>query len=148
MAMMSMWRARSAANESSAIGSLRSIASAQVLYATGCGAGNFATALPTLGNPPPGSTTGFLPPDLTSAPIVQKSGFLFQIAPSAGAMGGVNDCNGTPTRTGYYARGEPLTFGNTGHRSFAAVSSANLIWQVYGAVAPAEPFVAPATPVQ
>ena len=148
MAVMSLWRSRAVANESAAIGSLRSITNGQILYATACGVGNFAVSLPTLGVPPPGSTSGFLSPDLTSGAVTQKSGYRFQLAPSITAVGGVNDCNGTPTQSGYYARAEPLTFGTTGNRSFATVSPTNVIWQLYAPAAPTEPFAAPAVPTQ
>jgi type II secretory pathway pseudopilin PulG len=148
MAVMSLWRSRSVANESSAIGSMRTITNAQILYSSSCAPGGYATNLVTLGVPPPGSTAGYLPPDLTSAAIVQKSGYQFQLAPSAGALAAANDCNGTATRTGYYAQGIPMVFGMTGNRAFATISPTNVIWQDYGAVAPTEPFGAPAVPVQ
>jgi hypothetical protein len=127
---------------------MRSITNAQLLYSSSCAAGGYATNLATLGVPPPGSTTGYLAPDLASAAVVQKSGYLFQLAPSAGALAASNDCNGTATQTGYYARSEPVTFGMTGNRSFATISPTNVIWQDYTAVAPAEPLGAPAVPAQ
>jgi type II secretory pathway pseudopilin PulG len=148
MAVMSLWRSRSVANEASAIGSLRSITNAQILYSSSCAVGGYATNLITLGVPPPGSTTGFLSADLTSAAVAQKSGYQFQLAPSAGALVAPNDCNGTATQTGYYAQSIPMVFGMTGNRAFATISPTNVIWQDYGAVAPTEPFGAPAVPVQ
>jgi prepilin-type N-terminal cleavage/methylation domain-containing protein len=140
--------ARSAANESSAIASLRAISNAQILYSNACANGNFATDLTVLAVPPPASTLAFLPPDLTNAAVVTKSGYRFQLAPSAGAVAGPNDCNGSATRSGFYARAEPVTFGRSGQRSFATLSPLNTIWQVSAAVAPAEPFGAPAQPIQ
>lgn len=148
MAVMSMWRARSAANESSAVGSLKAISNAQIAYSTSCGRGGFATNLMTLGVPPPAAADVFLSPDLTSAPVAQKSGYRFQLAPAAAAAAGMNDCNGTPTRTGYYALAEPLTFGTTGSRSFALATPMQTIYQNFGAVAPAEPFMPPAMPLR
>lgn len=140
-------RARSAANESSAIGSLRTITVAQIAYSSSCGTGNFAPTLAALGVAPPGGGA-YLPPDLGSGVVVQKSGYLLQLAPSIGAVAAAADCNGTATQTGYYARGEPASYGVTGNRSFATTSPSGVIWQVYAAAAPGEPFAAPAQPVQ
>jgi prepilin-type N-terminal cleavage/methylation domain-containing protein len=147
MAVMSVWRSRAAANETSAIMSLRTITSAQIAYSSTCGAGRFAAGLTQLG-PLPASAGGFLPPDLTGAAVVQKSGYTIRMGPSLGAVAGPVDCNGNPTQTGFYAWAEPLTPGTTGNRAFAAVSPSNVIWQVNGATAPTEPFIAPATPVR
>ncbi len=141
-------RARSSANESSAIGALRTIAVAQIAYSSSCGYGNFAPGLAELGVAPPGGGDGFLPPDLSNAAIVQKSGYLLQLSPSSDAVVGIAGCNGSPTQTGYYARGEPATYGLTGNRSFATTSPSGVIWQTYAAAAPGEPFAAPAQPVQ
>lgn len=148
MAVMSMWRARAAANESSAIGSLKAITNGQIAYSTSCGRGGFATNLVTLGVPPPASTDVFLSPDLTAAPVTQKGGYRFQLAAAAGSLPAMNDCNGTPTRTGYYGRAEPLTFGTTGSRSFAVATPMLTIYQNFAGVAPAEPFVPPAMIIQ
>jgi type IV pilus assembly protein PilA len=148
IAIMSMLRARSASNEASAISSMRTITSAQIAYSTSCGRGGFAAILPTLGVPPPGSPLPYLPPDLTASPTIQKSGYRIQIAPSATSIVSLADCNGTPTETGYYASGVPLTFGTSGSRSFAIATPMTTIWQVYAAAPPMEPFGAPAMPLQ
>jgi len=146
IAASGLLRARSAANESSAIGALRTITVAQIAYSSACANGNFARDLSQLGVV--GGREAFLPPDLSGAAIVQKSGFLLQLAPSTGAVAAAADCNGTPTQTGYYARAEPITYGLTGNRSFATTSPSGVIWQTYAAAAPGEPFVPPARPVQ
>jgi prepilin-type N-terminal cleavage/methylation domain-containing protein len=140
--------ARAAANEAAAIGSLRAITNAQVLYSTSCATGGYATDLTVLAVPPPLSQAAFLSPDLTSAAIVLKSGYRIRLAPSLGSVAAAPDCNGVVTRTGFYARAEPLDFGRTGGRSFATLSPTNVIWQLQGALAPTEPFAAPAVPVR
>ncbi len=147
--VMSMMRSRSAANEAAAIGSLRTISVGQIAYSASCGQGFFADSLSTLGVPPPGSTDAFLSPDLTTGAAVIKSGYQLQVLPAMGAVAGVNDCNGTATQSAFYAVGEPLTFGSTGNRSFATNSTSNsTIWVTFTALAPAEPFGAPALPLQ
>ena len=59
-------RARVAANETSAIGSLRSIHSAQGAYLQNLCAGGFAQTLSDLALPPTGSNHGFIPATLAS----------------------------------------------------------------------------------
>jgi len=147
--IMSLLRSRASANEASAIGSVRTISSAQLSYSASCGRGFFATSLVTLGVPPMGASDAFVSPDLTGAPIVQKSGYRVTMAAAAGAVAGGADCNGTPTASAFYASAVPLTFGTTGSRSFATTSSANnTIWMSYTGTAPAEPFASPSLPLQ
>jgi type IV pilus assembly protein PilA len=146
LAVSQLMRARMASSEAAAIASMRSIASAELSYSGGCGRGSFATDLPTLGVPSPGSTIPFLSPDLTSAATVAKSGYSITLASGAGAVAGPPDCNGTVTATGYYASSLPLSFGVSGERSFA-MTAEGVIWQVSAAAPPAEPFGAPATPI-
>jgi prepilin-type N-terminal cleavage/methylation domain-containing protein len=147
MAVMSLWRSRAAANEAAAIGSLRTITSAEIAFTASCGRGSFATVLTALG-PQPLSPVPYLPPDLSAAALVQKSGYRIQVRPSATAAASSPDCNGNPTFSGYYAWAEPILYGTTGSRSFATLSPTNVIWQEYAPVAPAEPFAAPASPVK
>jgi prepilin-type N-terminal cleavage/methylation domain-containing protein len=147
MAVSQLIRARASANEASAIASLRAIGSGQIAYANSCGRGAFAIQLPTLAQPMPGTTMGFLSPDLTSAPSVMKSGYTTTMAAGAGAVNAEPDCNGTATQTGYYASAVPNLYGLHGLRSFG-MGAAGVIWQEYAATAPAEPFGAPATPIR
>ena len=146
IAVPGLLRARMSGNESSAIGSLRAVVSGEIAYSSACGNNGYAIAFTTLGVPPPGGTQAFLSPDLAVA-APQKSGFNYTLAAGAGAAAGPNDCNGTATQTAYYATAVPTTFGTTGNRSFA-VNTAGTIWQNTTNAAPAEPFAAPATPIQ
>jgi prepilin-type N-terminal cleavage/methylation domain-containing protein len=148
MAIPSLVSARAASNESAAIGSLRAISNAQVMYSNACANGSFTASLPVLAVPPPLSSSAFLSPDMTTGVTVQKSGYQFQLEPALDAEAGVADCNGSPTWSGFYARAEPITYGNSGHRSFATLSPTNVIWQNYTDTAPAEPFASPSFPVQ
>ena len=79
----------------------------------------------------------------------QKAGYNFTMGAGAGNAVGPTDClpAANPTNSTYYATAIPQTFGSTGTRSFA-VNAGNTIWQVNAAAAPAEPFAAPATPIQ
>jgi prepilin-type N-terminal cleavage/methylation domain-containing protein len=147
MAISQLLRARMASSEAAAIGSMRSIASGQIAYSTGCGRGAFATDLTTLGVPTPGSNVPFLSPDLTTAASVDKSGYTITLVNGAGAVPGVPDCNGTPTSTGYYASSQPMSFGVSGQRSFAMTAD-GVIWQVSAAAPPPEPLGPPATTIQ
>jgi len=148
MAIMSMMRARAAAHESSAVGTLRTITSGQIVYSSSCGRGNFAADLTTLAAHPPDSPEPFLPPDLTAATEVMKSGYRTTMTAKTTAVVGPDDCNGIPSWTGYYASSRPLTFGTSGNRSFATSSPSSMIWQDYAALPPAEPFAAPARLIQ
>jgi type IV pilus assembly protein PilA len=147
IAVPGLLRARMSGNETSAIGGMRAVNTAEVSYSAACGQGSYATAYLTLGVPPPGGTQGFLSPDLTGGGVAPlKSGFTYGIGAGTGAPG-ANDCNNTATSTTYYASAIPASFSSTGNRSFAT-NQAGAIWQVNAAAAPVEPFVAPATPIQ
>jgi prepilin-type N-terminal cleavage/methylation domain-containing protein len=101
-------------NEASAIGSLRSIATAQWQFASTCANGKYSTTLPGLGQPVPATGHAFLSPDLTSAETIEKSGYLFVMAakpidqaPAA--------CNGAAVAEGYAATADPVKPGVSGH---------------------------------
>jgi prepilin-type N-terminal cleavage/methylation domain-containing protein len=65
-------RARVAANESSTIGSLRAINSAQMAFAASCGHGAFAETLVILGTPP-FNDAAYLSPDITAGCILRPA---------------------------------------------------------------------------
>src|SRR5687767_4692795 len=135
-------------NETSAIGSLRAVSQAEVSDSASCGQGSYAVLFATLGVPAPGGTHSYLSPDLTSGGARPfKSGLRYVLAAGAGAVAGTPDCNGTGTQTAFYTSARPVSYASTGNRSFAT-NEAGAIWQVNAAVAPTEPFGAPATPLQ
>jgi prepilin-type N-terminal cleavage/methylation domain-containing protein len=105
-------------NEASAIASLRSIAAAEWSFAQTCGKQKYAPTLPALGQPVPSTGEAFLSPDLTSADIIEKSGYQFHIAakPLEDAQ---TACNGVQLADGYAATADPVTPGATGTRFFA-----------------------------
>lgn len=132
-------------DDTSAITSLKLIASAQEAYSVACGHGGYASSFVVLGTRPPGGQA-FIPADLGSVVAPQKIGYNFTMGPGVGAAAGPADCNGTATVTEYVAAATPAT-GAAGSRSFA-VNKSNTVWQLPGGVAPREPFGPPATPVQ
>jgi prepilin-type N-terminal cleavage/methylation domain-containing protein len=152
IAVPGLFRARMSGNETSAIGSMRAVNTAQVSYSAACGQGAYAVLFATLGTPPPGGNQPFLSTDLTGAVSPQKSGFTYTLAAGAGGAAGPNDCNGTGTNVTYYTSAIPTSPASTGNRAFAS-NQAGAIWQnvaAAGAAAPAEPFTVSATvtPIQ
>ncbi|MGH9198719.1 MAG: prepilin-type N-terminal cleavage/methylation domain-containing protein [Acidimicrobiia bacterium] len=143
IAVPGLLRARMSGNESSAIGGLRAINSAQMAYSSACGNGNFTSILTTLGVPPPGGGQAFLSPDLTQSPAPQKSGYAYNMNAGTGSPSG-NDCNGTATSTSYYASAVPLTIGRTGNKAFAT-NPEQSIWQDATGAPPPEPFTVAGT---
>lgn len=131
IAIPGLLRARSSANEASAVQSLRTLVSAQTTFATTCGSNAYATSLNTL------VVGQYASPDIDITP---KSGYRFQMVGSLGSSPAGTDCTGQPTRSGYYFRAEPLT-GNDGTRGFAT-NQAGTIWQNTLGTAPPEPFTA------
>jgi type IV pilus assembly protein PilA len=131
LAMPGLLRARSSANEASAVQSLRTLVSAQSTFASTCGNNAYTTSLTTL------VTGEYASPDLDITP---KSGYRFQLVQGLNSSPLGNDCTGAPTRSGYYFRAEPLS-GNNGRRGFAT-NQAGTIWQDINGVAPPEPFLA------
>ena len=85
--------AKQAAGAASAIGSMRSINSAQLTFALTCGSGFYSPDLSTLGTPPVGSNEPFLGGDLGSANTVMHSSYMFQLTGTANASAPAT-CNG------------------------------------------------------
>lgn len=138
IATSSLLRARMLSQETTAIGSLRAVNSAQADYSASCALGFHAVVFPALAVGPGGSA-GFLSPDLTGNVAPQKSGYGFALAPGAGGIAGPPDCNGSPTHSTYYVTALPASVGVTGNRGFATNQS-GAIWQDISGLAPAEPF--------
>lgn len=136
MAIPTIFRSKLAASETSAIGTLRIVHTAQLTYSLTCGYGLFALDFPGLGGV---SGDEFLPEDLTVSPTPRKSGYTYELQTGPGGPSGLADCNGAPTTTEYYVSAVPLTVGSTGNRAFAS-NQGNVIWQDTTGVAPVEPF--------
>ena len=146
LAAAGLLRSKAAANEASAIGSIRVTSSGQKAYAVACGRGAYAPSYLVLGASPPTGGGGFISEDLGGALNPMKAGYRFSLTAGAGSTAGPTDCNGGPTITAFYATAVPLSV-VSGARSFA-VNVNGTIWQLKGGSAPTEPFSAPAYPVQ
>jgi type IV pilus assembly protein PilA len=126
IAVPGLLRARMSGNEASAIGSIRTVSSAEATFAGSCGSGGYAATLASLATAPTAGGPAFLPADLGAAVDIAnaKSGYFFVLSTEA-----VNAtvltvaaevCNGVaPTNTTYFATATPATPGTTGTRYFA-----------------------------
>ena len=153
IAVPGLLRARMSGNESSAIGSLRAIHTAEASYSSAAGQGGYSTDLKVLGKPCPGSAQGFISPDLGDpalpSPVI-KSGYQVLLTTATAGAAGPNDCNGTATQTDYYSTSVPVTVGTTGNRGFATNAAGTIFFDATG-VAPTEAQMAPGgggTPIQ
>ncbi len=130
VAVPGLLRARMAGNEAAAIGSMRSIVSAEAAYAAAAGGGGYAISLARLAAACPDQHQGFISPDLAQDPSV-KSGYTISLQ-SAGAAPGPNDCNGTPTEMDFHATGVPVTQGTTGARAFSTSAAGTVFYDPSG----------------
>jgi type IV pilus assembly protein PilA len=120
IAIPNLLRARIAANEASAVASLRTINTAQVTYTMAYPTVGYAGALSNLG---PSAGTGCAAPTSTNSCIIDyvlaqatganaKSGYKFGLSAAAGAGGGPN--------VTYGAGAAPLSFNQSGVRRFCS----------------------------
>lgn len=110
LAIPYLTRARGKAQASSALGTMRVVNSGQLSFAITCGLGFYAPDLPSLGALPPGAAEAFLPPDLTTAATVMRTGYTYSVTgtPLAGAPGSCNGLAPGTTTPGYVATADPL----------------------------------------
>lgn len=114
VAIPSLLRSRIAANETSAVGSLRALNTAQISYSTSYPTVGFATSLASLAGvncAPPGSGGACLIDTLLASG--SKSGYSFTLSGTSG----------TPNAT-YQFRADPLTPNQTGVRYFCSFADA------------------------
>jgi len=129
IAIPNLLRARMAANESSAVASVRTINTAEITYNSTYPTVGFAANLAVLGGVAPctpSSTTACLIDSVLSAG--KKSGYNFTEAPGTVA---------TPQTT-YYTTAVPVTLNQTGIRSFCAFEDAVVRVQPTGAAVASE----------
>ena len=131
IASPALLRARQSGNESSAIGSLRTIVSAQYMYGGSCGSGFFAPSLTVLGAAPPGGTP-FIGPDLGSANVAIKTSYTVTIGSSSGGDASAPaSCNGVAAglgTIGYWATATPTA--GAGAKAFGV----NTLTTIYSAI--------------
>lgn len=111
LAIPGLARAKSHAQAGSAMATIRVMNSAQLSYAITCGLGFYAPDLPTLGTKPFGAAEAFLPPDLSSGPVVMRTGYNFSIAttPVGGAPATCNGVGPGSTGAAYALVADPLS---------------------------------------
>jgi type II secretory pathway pseudopilin PulG len=141
LAARAVFRAKLSAQETSAIASLRLIATAQFHFSTACGSGGYSPTLGRLAIPPKGSTEAFLEPGMAQDPTVLLGGYQFLTRPGAGARLTLLDCHGLPTQSSFYASAAPVGE-SVGTRAFALNQAAE-IWVAGGLIPPQEPFGRP-----
>jgi prepilin-type N-terminal cleavage/methylation domain-containing protein len=135
IAVPGLLRARMSGNEASAIGSMRALNSAEASDAAAAGQGGNAVLLATLALACPGGTQGFISPDLATDPST-KSGYTVTLADGAGAADVAADCNGTQSRSSYYATAVPVTVGSTGQRGFSTAAHGTIFFTTDGTAPP------------
>ena len=117
IAIPNLLRARMAANESSAVASIRTINTAEVTYNSTYPTVGFATALTNLGGTAPctpsSGTACLVDSVLGTASATAKSGYKFN----------ANGVVAVPS-VSYYAEGHPVTINQTGIRSFCSFEDA------------------------
>lgn len=120
--------AKQSAGAASALGSMRTIGSAQLSYALTCGNGFYAPTLTTLGTPPPGTTEPFIGGGLGIADTVAKSGYVIQMAatPWPSAPGTCNGVGAGLTGQGFAAAADPA---DSVYPRYFATNANNLIYE-------------------
>lgn len=121
IAVPSLTRARTAANESSAIASLRNIASGQQAFWASCGGGMYSPSLQDLGRPIAGAP-GYISPDLSGPMPVHKSGYEFDLDTTT-PWPRVS-CNGGTVASSFHATGDALP--GRGRRYFGTNSNGTI----------------------
>jgi prepilin-type N-terminal cleavage/methylation domain-containing protein len=126
IAAPSLTKARMAANESSAISSLRVIYSGQMAFSVSCGGGNYAPTLEVLATPV-GTAPGYVSRDIGITGGV-KSGYELDLASDSASVPGAVSCHpaNPDVVTAYHATADPQ-FGR-GIRYFG-LNSAGAIFQ-------------------
>jgi prepilin-type N-terminal cleavage/methylation domain-containing protein len=143
IAVPGLLRARMSGNEATAVSNLRSISSSQHAFTQYCQ--GYAPTLPDLSFAPGGGQP-FLSPDLTSAALIQRSGYLVTMAAGFGNFPVPNLTPGCPAGSGtaFYASSTPINWGVSGTRVFATNGSGTIWQNTVNAPIP-EPFVSAGT---
>ena len=126
IAIPGLLRARMSGNEASAIGSIRTISSAEATFAPSCGGGGYAVTLADLALAPTTGGEALISSGLAAATAGggSISGYEFLITGGAGddVLAAADTCNGSAnaSETEYLAIADPVSPGFTGRRFFAA----------------------------
>lgn len=133
IAVPGLLRARMAANEASAIGSLRVVNSAQLSYNTTCAQG-FAASMAELASPPAVGGQPFVSADLGADSVV-KSGYTLTYTAGAAIPNAAGSCTTAALVpvSSYLMTAAPLSTATSGVR-FLATSEAQTIFQHTAAI--------------
>jgi len=114
IAIPNLLRSRMAANEASAVGSLRTLNTAEITYNTTYSTVGFTCTLGNLAPPASGTSATSSAAGLIDATLASgnKSGYTFNLI----------NCSGSPFST-YQSTADPATVGTTGQRSFCSDNS-------------------------
>ncbi len=136
IAIPNLLRARMAANESSAVSSVRTINTAQTTYQLTYPATGYSCVLSNLGPVAFGTPADPTHADLIDVQIAsgQKSGYQLQLTCGAGAPGGPGGGGGLP-HLAYQLSATPLTVGSTGQRAFCSNATAVISYSTDGLAA-------------
>jgi type II secretory pathway pseudopilin PulG len=142
IALPRLMLAQQAAGASSAIGTMRTLSSAQLTYALTCGNGFYSPDLPTLGTPPPGSREPYITPALATGVTVIRSGYTIQLdgTPYGGAPPTCNGLAPGQAAQGFRAGADPTATGNI---RFFGINSTGVIYEHSAALFPDMPEVGP-----
>jgi len=115
IAIPNLLRSRIMANEASAVGSLRTLNTAEITYNTTYPSSGFTCSLPALGPPASGTSVSSTAAGLIDANLASgtKSGYSF-------ALSGCGSSSPVPT---YQSTGNPVSPGTTGQRYFCSDAS-------------------------
>jgi len=141
IAIPNLLRSRMAANEASAVGSVRTITTAAITYSSSYGQG-FATTLVQLGGTAAQASAGtatcehalLLDSVLGGADPSTKSGYTFSILPGNKASTLVAGCTTLASTDGYGINAAPVQVGTTGQRSFCSDGGGVIRFDATGAV--------------
>ena len=143
IAIPNLIRSRMAANEASAVGSIRTVNTAAVTYASTYSNG-FPTDLLELGGVAGGAAncdhSQLLDSVLAGVTGVnQKSGYSFKIDPGTANAAAAGGCTNPGAGNGYMAKAIPITIGTSGQRAFCSDASGVIRYDPTGAVTEAAP---------
>jgi type IV pilus assembly protein PilA len=126
IAIPNLLRSRMAANEASAVGSVRTVNTAQITFSTTYPQHGFSCALSRLGPPPAGQVASFSNADLIDSVLASgsKTGYVFAIS----------NC-GTLPHTVYRSDATPSSVGKTGQRGFCSDETGVISFSTTGVAA-------------
>ena len=122
IAIPSLLKARISANESSAVGSIRTLTTANIQYAAQCSDTGFPVALTNLG-PGPGDCTGAISDEVLTTGV--KSGYSFTYTPGAPDGAGITST--------YDILALPVSVSVTGQRAFCSMQDGVIHYNDVGA---------------